>query len=125
MTFSEAILKMGVYLLLHPFVVKVLNYFDIVPFQRPPNSRRLIMVFYIVFSEYWVVAPSVVHFALIYRLKALAKHTIFWYLTGRGYSAGITGLPSNSGPWNYNFFVYPSKRHGEFKAAVSNRFPVH
>ena len=74
MTFSEAILKMEVFLPLHPFVVQVLNYFDIVPFQLPPNSHRLIVVFYIVFSEYYGVMPSVVYFVYIYGLNALAKH---------------------------------------------------
>ena len=98
MTFSEAILKTGVYLLLHRFIVQVLNYFDIVPFQLPPNSHHLIMAFYIVFSEYYGVAPSVVHFVYIFRLKALAKHVGFWYLTGWGNFAGIAGLHSNSGP---------------------------
>ena len=37
MTFSEAILKTGVFLPLHPFIVQVLDYFDIVPFSAPPK----------------------------------------------------------------------------------------
>ena len=115
MTSSEAILKMRVYLLLHFFVAQVLDYFDIVPFQLPLNSHRLIVAFYIVFSEYCGVVPLVVHFAYIFRVKALAKHMGFWYLTGWGDSAGIVGLPSNSGRWKYNFFFYPSERYREFK----------
>ena len=108
MTFSEAILKTVVFLPLHPFIIQVFDYFDIVPFQLPLNSHRLIVAFYIVFSEFYDVALSVVHFAFIYRLKALAKHAGFWYLTGRGDVAGITGLPSNTGLWKYNFFFYSS-----------------
>ena len=73
------------------------------------------MAFYIVFSEYCNFAPLVVHFTFIYGLKALAKHVGFWYLTGRGDFAGIAGLPSNMGPWKYNFFFYPSESYGEFK----------
>ena len=106
MTFSKAILKTWVFLSLHPFIVlslhpfiaQVLDYFDIVPFQLPSNSHLLIVTFYFVFSKYYGVAPSVVHFAYIYGLKALAKHVGFWYLTYRGDSMGIAGLPSNSGP---------------------------
>ena len=79
MTFSKAILKTGVFLPLHPFIVQVLDYFDIVPFQLPPNSHRLIIVFCIIFSKHCGVTPSVVHFAFIYGLKALAKHAKFWY----------------------------------------------
>ena len=74
MTFSKAILKKGVYLSLHPFIAQVLDYFDIAPFQLPPNFHRLIVEFYIGFSEYCGVTPLVVHFAYIYRLRALAKH---------------------------------------------------
>ena len=116
MTFSEAILKTGVFLSLHPFIDQVLDHFDIVPFQLPPNSRHLIVVFYITFSEFYGVAPLIVHFVFIYRLKAFAKHVGFWYLIGQEDAAGITRLPSNTGPWKNNFFFYPSKRYGEFRA---------
>ena len=89
MTFSKAILKTRVYLLLHPFFAQVLDYVDTDPFQLPRNSHHFIVTFYIVFSEYCGVTPSVVHFTYIYRLKALAKHERFWYLIGRGDFAGI------------------------------------
>ena len=82
MTFSKAILKTRVYLLLHPFVVQVLDYFNVILFQFLPNSHHLIVAFYIVFLEYCGVAPSVIHFAYIFKLKTLAKYTEFWYLTG-------------------------------------------
>ena len=82
MTFSEAILKMGVFLPFHPSIAQVVDYFDIVPFQLPPNSHHLIVAFYIVFSEFYGVMPLVVHFTFIYWFKALAKYARFWYLTG-------------------------------------------
>ena len=116
MTFSEVILKTGVFLPLYPFIDQVLDYFDIVPFQLPPNFYHLIVAFYIAFLEFCGVAPSAVHFAFIYRLKALAKYARFWYLIGRGDTIGITRLPSNTGPWKNNFFFYPSKHYGEFRA---------
>ena len=74
------------------------------------------MAFYIIFSEYCGVAPSMVHFAYIYRVKALAKHVGFWYLTDRGNSAGIARLPSNLGLWKYNFLFYLLEHYMEFKA---------
>ena len=116
MTSSEAILKTGVFIPLHPFIVQVLDYFDIVPFQLPPNSHHLIVAFYIIFLKCCDVVPSVVHFAFIYKLKALYKHVKFRYLTGRGDSTGIAGLPSNTSPWKYNFFFYLSEHCGEFRA---------
>ena len=48
-------MKRGVYLLLHPFVVQVLDYFDIVPFLLPLNSHRLIVAFSL-FSQSTVVS---------------------------------------------------------------------
>ena len=79
MIFSEAIL---VFRLLHAFIVQVLDYFDIVPFQLPLNSYHLIVTFCIIFSKYCGVALLVVHFAFIYGLNALTKHAGIWYLTG-------------------------------------------
>ena len=116
MTFKEAILKMRIYVPLHPFVAQVFDYFDIVSFKLPPNSHRLIVEFYVIFLEYYGVVPLVAHFAYIYGLKAFAKHAVFWYLTGPDDSAWISGLPNNLGPLKYNFFFYPSEHYGEFKA---------
>ena len=85
---SEAILKSGVFLPLHSFIDQVLEFFDIVPFQLSPNSYRLIVAFYIALSELCETAPSIGHFAFIFRLKTLAKHPEFWYLTSRGVDEG-------------------------------------
>ena len=109
-------MKTGVFLFLHPFIDQVLDYFDIVLFQLPPNFYHLIVAFYISFSEFCSVLALVVHFSFIQGLRALAKHAGFWYLTGRGDTAGIARFPSNTGPWKSNFFFYPSKRYGEFRA---------
>ena len=115
MTFSEVILKTGVFLPLHPFIVQVLDYFDIIPFQFPPNSHRLIVAVYIIFSECYSVALSVIHFVFIYSSRPSLNMRDFGTLTCRGNVAGIAGLPSNTGPWKYNFFFYLSKCYGEFR----------
>ena len=55
MAFSEAILKAGVFLPLHPFIYQVFQFFDMVPFQLTPNSFRIIIVFFIAFfGGMWV-----------------------------------------------------------------------
>ena len=74
MAINEAILKIGVFLPVHFFIDQVLEFFDIVPFQLFLNSYRLIVVFYIAFSELCETALLVGHFTFIFRLKALAKH---------------------------------------------------
>ena len=90
-------MKTGVFLPFHHFIEQVLEFFDIVPFQLSPNSYRLIVAFYIAFSELCKTTPIIGHFAFIFEVKALAKHPGFWYLTGREASEGILGLPINAG----------------------------
>ena len=116
MAISEVILKTRVFLPLHPFIDQVLEFFDIISFQLSLNSYRLIVVFYIAFLELYKTMPIVGHFAFIFGLKALAKHLGFWYLTGRGVTAGILGLPSNVDQWKNYFFFYPSNHFGRFRA---------
>ena len=73
MAISEAILKTGVFLPLHPFIDQVLEFVDIVSFQLSLNSYSLIVAFYIAFSKLCKTIPIVRHFAFIFRLKALAS----------------------------------------------------
>ena len=115
MAISEVILKTGVFLPFHPFIEQVLNFFDIVSFQLSLNSHRLIVAFYIAFSELSKTAPTVGHFAFILGLKVLAKHLGFWYLTGQGVATGILRLPNNVGQWKNDFFFYPSNNFGRFR----------
>ena len=77
MAISEAILKVGVFLPLHPFIDQVLQFFDIVPFQVTPNSYRIIVAFVIAFFEACGVKPSLGHFTYIFGIKATAKHAGF------------------------------------------------
>ena len=104
MAIRKAILKTGVFLPLYSFIEQVLEFFDVVSFQLSSNSYRLIVVFYIAFSELCRTTSSVGHFAFIFEFKALAKYPGFWYLTDRGVTAGILGLPNNVGQWKNNLF---------------------
>ena len=116
MAISKAILKTEVFFSFHPFIKHVLGFFDIVLFQLFPNSYRLIVAFYIAFSELCKTALTVEHFAFIFGLKALAKHPNFWYLTSQGATVGILGLSSNVGQWKNDYFFYPSNHFGRFRA---------
>ena len=77
MAISKAILKVGVFLPLHPFIDQVLQFFDIVLFQLTLNSYHIIVAFFIAFSEVCGVEPSLEHFAYIFGIKVVAKHTRF------------------------------------------------
>ena len=52
-------------------------FFDMVLFQLTPNSYDIIVTFYILFIEACRLEPSVGHFAYVFRIKAVAKHTRF------------------------------------------------
>ena len=115
MALSEAILKAGVFLPLHPFIDQVLQFFDIIPFQLTLNSYCIIATFFITFLEACGVEPSIGHFDYVFGIKAFAKNAGFWYLTSHGDVVGIGGLPNNMGQWKNDFFFYPSAPSGEFR----------
>ena len=72
--FFEAIIQGGVSIPLHPFLVEVLDYFNLVPFQFTPNSIGTMVAFYIAFMEVDIGEPFVVEFTYIYCIKALTKN---------------------------------------------------
>ncbi|PON65586.1 hypothetical protein PanWU01x14_115980, partial [Parasponia andersonii] len=39
-SFSEAVLKCDIHLLLHPYIKSIIYYYEIVPFQLTPNTYR-------------------------------------------------------------------------------------
>ena len=51
---------------LHSFVEKVLDFFNLVPFQLTPNSLRTIVTFFIPYMEVSLGEPSVEEFTYIY-----------------------------------------------------------
>ena len=57
-TFSEAIIRRGASLPLHPFIVEVLDYFNVAPFLFTPNSICTMVAFYIAFMEADIGEPS-------------------------------------------------------------------
>ena len=115
MAISEAILKAGVFLPLHPFIDQVFQFFDIIPFQLTLNSYSIIVAFFIAFSKAFGVEPSLGHFSYVFGIKVVAKHAGFSYLTSRGDVVRIKGLPNNVAQWKNNFFFYPSAHSGEFR----------
>ena len=66
---------------LNPFIVEVLEYFNVAHFQVTPNSFRTMVEFYMAFMEADIGKPSTMEFAYVYYIKALAKNKGFWYTT--------------------------------------------
>ena len=74
----------GASLPLHPFLVEIIQYFNIASFQFTPKSFHIMVAFHIAFMEAGIGEPSVVEFAYVYGIKALAKNVSFWCTTKRG-----------------------------------------
>ena len=76
-TFSKAIIQGEASIPLHPFIVEVLDYFNVAHFQFTPNSICTIVAFYIAFREVDIGKPSTVEFACICCINALARNKGF------------------------------------------------
>ena len=76
-TFSEEIIRGGAFVSLHPFIVEVLDYFNVVPFKFTLNSIRTMVAFYIAFMEADTGESSAVEFAYVCCIKALARNERF------------------------------------------------
>ena len=70
------------------------------------------VAFYIPFMQAGIGKPSVIEFAYVYGIKALAKNIRFWYTT-----KGICGIRDNMDNYKDNYFFYRLERPGEFKPA--------
>ena len=77
--FLEAIIRGGASLPPHPFIVEVLDYFNVAPFQFTPIYIYTMVTFYIAFIEADIGKPLVVEFAYVYYINALARNEGFWY----------------------------------------------
>ena len=54
--------------------------------------------------------PSVVEFAYVYYIKALARNKGFWYTSKRGPDVeGIWGVHDNMASYKDRYFFYPSE----------------
>lgn len=105
---SASLLRVGMSVPLHPFVVQVLRKFDVAPFQLSPNSYRMIISLYILYKEMAFPTLSVPEFLWFYTIKKKADDAGFFYLTlcGGKDIRGIEGFPSNSGEWKKKYFYW-------------------
>ena len=75
--FSEAIIQGGASFPLYPFIIEVLDYFNVAHFQFTPNSIRAMVAFYIAFIEADIRKHSVVEFAYYIASKPWPGKKVF------------------------------------------------
>ena len=62
-SFSEAVLRCGVHLPLHPYIKSIVDYYGIVPYQLTPNTYKYIVGLYILYHKLSLGSPTPEEFA--------------------------------------------------------------
>ncbi|PON48936.1 hypothetical protein PanWU01x14_233370, partial [Parasponia andersonii] len=78
-SFSEAVLKCGVHLPLHPCIKSIIDYYGVVPFQLTPNIYRYMVGLYILYHKLGLDSPSLEEFAWFYQVKSNPSDLGFFF----------------------------------------------
>ncbi|XP_030486560.2 uncharacterized protein LOC115703180 [Cannabis sativa] len=109
--FSEYILKAGVAWPLHPFFVKVLNYFGIAPLQLLPNEWNILTCFFIAFKKVTSGAPTTREVHYVYNFLQNSSFRDFYYIHKK-VPIDLTVVRSvfnTRKAWKQDFFYVPSQ----------------
>ncbi|KAM6560626.1 hypothetical protein CsatA_029865 [Cannabis sativa] len=103
---SIPILRCGVSVPFHPFIVAILKRYVVSPFQLTPNSYRTALAFYAMYMEYVHRAPSVEEFSYFYDIKSVGLYNGFYCFSEWATSKinGVEGMVSNMGDWKSKWF---------------------
>ena len=90
---------------IHPFILKLLNHFNIAPKQLMPNSWRIILSC----MEIWLESTKgdmirVDEFAYLYRLKESKEYGYYKLVPWDRMAGIVTNLPSSFKYWKSRFF---------------------
>ena len=112
---SAAFFKVGVYFPLHPFLREVLEFYGLAPFQLTPNSYRLAISTYILYSSLFTTPLSAPELGYFFRLKDTGKGSGCFYLTAWPGHQGqcVKSVKQNFDQWQEQFlycFDCPSVR---------------
>lgn len=99
--------KTGATLPLHPFVVEVLSYYDLTPFQLTVNSYKVILGMYDLFKILGFPNLNARGFGYYYQLKQKSKNNhLFFVLSPWGKVKDMANNVDNGGPWKWiGFYV--------------------
>ncbi|PON52242.1 hypothetical protein PanWU01x14_210840 [Parasponia andersonii] len=116
-SFSEAVLKCGVHLPLHPYIKSIIDYYGVVPFQLTPNTYRYMVGLYILYYKLGLETPSPEEFAWFYQVKSNPSDFGFFYASKWSNQAikTIYGVRNNMGKWKNPFFHFDYAANGFFQ----------
>lgn len=98
---SAAFLKVGFFTPIHPFLREVLDFYELAPMQLTPNSYRLAISTYILYSSKFTAPLSAPELGYFIILKDTGRSSGCFYLTSWPCHQGqcIKGIKQNFEQW--------------------------
>ena len=110
--FFEMAFKNGLRFLLHPFIKRVLQHFNVCPSQLSPNFLGVLVGLLVVFREKSLGGPSITLHLDFFSVKEVAES--FLYITKLSSSKLIiSNLPSSHKFWKEHYF-FVNGHHWEY-----------
>ena len=110
--FFEVAFENGLRFPLHPFIKRVLQHFNVCPFQFSPNFWGILIGLLVVFRDKGLGVPSIALFLDLFSVKEAAED--FLYLSKRSSTPLIiSDLPSSHKFWKERYF-FVSGRSWEY-----------
>ena len=78
---SSQFFRLGLSLPLHPFILEVLDFYEVALMQLTPNSYRMAICLYILYDIHHGVRMSAVELGWLFQLKLTGRTSGFFYLT--------------------------------------------
>lgn len=102
---SAAFLRVGVSMPLHPFLREVLDFYQLAPMQLTPNSYRLAISTFILYSSKFTVPLTAPELGYFFRLKDTGRNSGCFYLSAWPCHQGqcIKNVKQNFEQWSEQF----------------------
>ncbi|KAL1811046.1 hypothetical protein ACET3Z_021111 [Daucus carota] len=104
---STQFFRLGLSLPLHPFILEVLDFYEVSPMQLTPNSYRMAVCLYILYDIHHGVRMSALELGWFFQLKITGRTPGFFYLTAWNthHKKGIKGNRQSMSDWQ-KLFLY-------------------
>ena len=104
---SAQFFRLGLSLPLHPFILEVMDFYEVSPMQLTPNSYRMAVCLYILYDIHHGVRMSAWELGWFFQLKLTGRTPGFFYLTAWNthHKKGIKGNRQSMSDWQ-KLFLY-------------------
>ena len=104
---SSQFFRLGISLPLHPFILEILDFYEVSLMQLTPNSYRMAVCLYILYDIHQGVRMSALELGWFFQLKLTGRTPGFFYLTAWNthHRKGIKGNRHSMLDWQ-KLFLY-------------------